>query len=119
MTAATDRTEQADPFVAQIRHLRIERGWSQSELARRAGVTNQAICSAEAGHNGYTVYTLQRLAAALDLRVCLCPAETAQDRRRRQWREYKARQRRPQAVDDTAEKSSELAVPDPPLRGAA
>lgn len=99
--SADDRAGRvADSFVAQIRQLRIERGWSQSELARRAGVSNQAICSAEAGHNGYTVYTLQRLAAALDLRVCLCPAETAQDRRRRQWRDYKQRQRRrPQPVD--------------------
>lgn len=92
--------DRVDPLVVEIRNLRIARGWSQAELARRTGISSNAINSAELGHNGYTLYTLRRLAAALDLDVCLRPAETRQDRRRRQWREYKQRQRHPQAVDD-------------------
>lgn len=64
---------QRAPIVEELRRRREECGWTQVELARRAGVSNQCINHAEAGRNGYTLHTVEALAAAFDLEVCLRP----------------------------------------------
>lgn len=58
-----------------IRALREQRGWSQSELARTAGMTQSAIARFEAGGTVPTLPIIERLADALDadLRVELTP----------------------------------------------
>lgn len=47
------------------RALREERGWSQSELARRADMTQSAVARFEVGGTVPTLAVLERLARAL------------------------------------------------------
>jgi transcriptional regulator with XRE-family HTH domain len=49
-----------------VRQLRQQRGWSQAELARAAGMTQSAVARFEAGGTVPTLPVLDRLAAALD-----------------------------------------------------
>ncbi len=58
-----------------VRHLRQERGWSQTELARAAGMTQSAVARFEAGGTVPTLPVLDRIADALDadLTVCVTP----------------------------------------------
>ncbi len=49
-----------------IRRLRLKRGITQSELARRARVTPANLCAIESGRRDLTVGTLLRIARALD-----------------------------------------------------
>ena len=51
-----------------VRDRRKARGWTQPELADRAGVSTTAIHNLEAGKNGFTDKTLAALAAALECR---------------------------------------------------
>ena len=44
-----------------IAHLRKERGWSQRELAERAGITHSAISSIENGKVSPSVSSLQKI----------------------------------------------------------
>ncbi|WP_424348039.1 helix-turn-helix domain-containing protein [Kocuria sp. CH-021] len=53
-----------------IRAARIKRGWSQTDLAQRSGVSRPTIARLEAGH-GVSTSTLLKLATALDLEVDL------------------------------------------------
>ena len=48
-----------------LRRLRLERGWSQSQLARVAGVTPAAISQAESGRRGLSLDTLVPLCESL------------------------------------------------------
>jgi ribosome-binding protein aMBF1 (putative translation factor) len=50
-----------------VRELRQHQGWSQSQLARAAGMTQSAIARFEAGGTVPTLPVLERLAAALDV----------------------------------------------------
>ncbi|MGW4736789.1 helix-turn-helix domain-containing protein [Nocardia xishanensis] len=50
----------------QIRAAREARGWSQTELANRAGMRQHAVSRLEAGDVVPTITTLERIAAALD-----------------------------------------------------
>jgi transcriptional regulator with XRE-family HTH domain len=52
-----------------VRRLRHERGHSQSELARRAGLAKQTLSSIEAGEANPTVLTLAAIAEALRVPV--------------------------------------------------
>lgn len=56
-----------------LRRLRVARGWSLSELARRAGTSAPTVHRYETGWRRFELYTLQKLAAALgctlDLRL--------------------------------------------------
>ena len=52
-----------------LRDRRKERGWSQSELANRAGVSRQTVSGIEAGHYGPSVDVALRLSGALGCRI--------------------------------------------------
>jgi HTH-type transcriptional regulator/antitoxin HipB len=54
-----------------ILRLRLERGWSQSELARRAGTKQANISRLEAGLGNPTVRFIQRVARALDVELAV------------------------------------------------
>ncbi|HJP74243.1 MAG TPA: helix-turn-helix transcriptional regulator [Pseudonocardiaceae bacterium] len=56
---------------AEIRTLREQRGWSQTELARRAGMTQSAMARFEAGGTTPTLPVLERVAGALEMRLSI------------------------------------------------
>ncbi|WP_370969834.1 helix-turn-helix domain-containing protein [Amycolatopsis sp. cg9] len=60
----------------EVRMLREERGWTQTELAERAGMTQSAMARFEAGGTIPTLPVLERVAAALQMRlsIALSPA---------------------------------------------
>ncbi len=53
----------------RIRELRRERGWSQEQLARSAGLSRNFVAQIERGESTPTVATLARLAQALALSI--------------------------------------------------
>ncbi len=53
----------------EVRHLRERNGWSQSQLAGAAGMTQSAIARFEAGGTVPTLAVLERLARALDRKL--------------------------------------------------
>lgn len=60
----------ARELVAQnIRELRQERGWSQDELAARAGLHRTYIGTIERAEQSITVDSMEKLAAALNVKV--------------------------------------------------
>jgi transcriptional regulator with XRE-family HTH domain len=58
-----------DLVARNVRRLRHERGYSLSELARRANLAKQTLSSIEAGQANPTVLTLAAIAAALGIPV--------------------------------------------------
>ncbi len=57
------------PIILRVRLLRRRRGWSQNELARRAGIAQPTISRLEAGKTaGVDLATLEKLAKALRVR---------------------------------------------------
>jgi ribosome-binding protein aMBF1 (putative translation factor) len=62
-----------------VRALRQQHGWSQSELARAAGMTQSAVARFEAGGAVPTLPVLERLARALgvELAVSFSPRAAA------------------------------------------
>jgi transcriptional regulator with XRE-family HTH domain len=65
----------------QVIELRLERGWSQSELARRAGTQQANISRIENGLANPTVKLLHKLANAFgtELRIGLCPPKKTRE----------------------------------------
>lgn len=63
----------------RVRELRVQQGMSQTELARRAGMTQPAVARFEAGGTVPTLPVLERLARALgaELTVHLAPPSPA------------------------------------------
>lgn len=59
--------DEAKKLGARIRALRKERGWSQSELARRIGVDRPHVARAERGVHLPEIITLQDYAQALSV----------------------------------------------------
>ena len=54
-------------ITIRLRELREQRGWSQSEVARQAGVRQATLSAIENGENkGIDFETLKRLAEAFD-----------------------------------------------------
>ena len=54
-------------ITIRVRELREQRGWSQSEVARRAGVRQATLYVMESGKSkGIDFETLKRLAVAFD-----------------------------------------------------
>jgi ribosome-binding protein aMBF1 (putative translation factor) len=54
-----------------VRELREQRGWSQSELAQAADMTQSAVARFEAGGTVPTLPVLERLARALGLELAV------------------------------------------------
>jgi transcriptional regulator with XRE-family HTH domain len=52
-----------------VRDMREDRGWSQAELARRAGMTQSAVARLEAAGTIPTLPVVERVCAALDADV--------------------------------------------------
>ncbi len=63
----------------RVRELRVRQGLSQTELARRAGMTQPAVARFEAGGTVPTLPVLERLARSLgaELTVRLAPLSVA------------------------------------------
>lgn len=55
-------------FGQAVKEARKERGWSQTELGKRAGVSRPTVARIERGQDGHTTM-LDRVAAALELTV--------------------------------------------------
>jgi HTH-type transcriptional regulator / antitoxin HipB len=74
--AAYQATRLRYELAEAIRGRREELGWSQRQLAERAGMTQPGIARFEAGGTTPTLPLLERLAAALGLtlQVSLAPA---------------------------------------------
>lgn len=60
-------TESRPPFGAHIRQMREARGWSQSTLAAKAGMSARQIANLERGGNQPRIATVMCLARALDV----------------------------------------------------
>lgn len=56
-------------FGARVRALREEKGWSQEELADRAGLHRTYISSVERGIRNPTITVIERIAIALEYRL--------------------------------------------------
>lgn len=78
-TEAYDAARLAFELGAAVRGLREEHGWSQTQLAQAAGMTQSAVARFEAGGTVPTLPVLERLARALDveLAVRFTPKTTA------------------------------------------
>jgi ribosome-binding protein aMBF1 (putative translation factor) len=63
---AYEATRLAFELGATVRGLREAKAWSQTQLAREAGMTQSAVARFEAGGTIPTIPVLQRLARALD-----------------------------------------------------
>ena len=51
--------------MATLREVRLRRLWSQRELARRAGVAEQTVVSAETGRRRPRLVSMRKIAEAL------------------------------------------------------
>ena len=76
------REVERDAFAHEVAlwvlRYRVERGWSQRELARRVGVKQPVIARLEAGETEPKVSTLARLAEALGADLVIRVAAHAQ-----------------------------------------
>ncbi|MEV4545070.1 XRE family transcriptional regulator [Micromonospora sp. S4605] len=66
---AYEATRIAFELGQQVRHLRENNGWSQSQLAQAAGMTQSAVARFEAGGTVPTLPVLERLARALTMKL--------------------------------------------------
>ena len=66
---AYDAARLAFELGRAVRELRERRGWSQAQLAKASGMTQSAVARFEAGGTVPTLPVLERLAAALDVRL--------------------------------------------------
>ena len=57
------------PLGHRIRLLRLERGWTLAELARRAGTSGPTLHRYESGWDRFELETLRKIAAALGARL--------------------------------------------------
>jgi len=75
---AYDAARLAFELGRRVRELRVQQGLSQTELARRAGMTQPALARFEAGGTVPTLPVLERLARALgaELTVRLAPSSS-------------------------------------------
>jgi HTH-type transcriptional regulator/antitoxin HipB len=68
---AYDAARLAFELGAEVRTLRERRGWTQTELAERSGMTQSAMARFEAGGTIPTLPVLERIAAALQMRLSI------------------------------------------------
>lgn len=57
----------ADHFAARLRSLREAKGWTQTELAEKAGLTKDGVAHLEQGRRSPAWATVLALAAALEV----------------------------------------------------
>ncbi|MGM2628535.1 helix-turn-helix domain-containing protein [Bacillus cereus group sp. Bce038] len=56
--------------MKRIREKRIEKGWTQLELAKKSGVPQPTISQIENGYRKYPTYTnIKRIAIALNINI--------------------------------------------------
>lgn len=67
--AGYEHAKRAYELARQVRELRVSRGMSQAELARKVGSTQPAIARLEAGGVAPNIDTLERIAGALGLKL--------------------------------------------------
>jgi transcriptional regulator with XRE-family HTH domain len=53
-------------FARTVRRLRVERGWSQEELADRAGLHRTYVGSVERGERNISIDNIEKIANALE-----------------------------------------------------
>jgi putative transcriptional regulator len=78
--AAFDKRRTEAEVAFQIRRLREGKGWSQKELAKRVGCSQQAVSAIEqVGYKRHSLPLLRRIAAVLDadVVVALVPRRAA------------------------------------------
>ena len=68
MPRGSEETGLVMVFAANVRRLRTERGLSQEALAEAAGVHRTYIGMLERGEKNVTIYNIERIARALDVR---------------------------------------------------
>jgi ribosome-binding protein aMBF1 (putative translation factor) len=68
---AYEKTRLAFELGRSVRMMREERGWSQTRLARAAGMTQSAVARFEAGGTVPTLNVLERLAHALGVELAV------------------------------------------------
>jgi transcriptional regulator with XRE-family HTH domain len=75
---------QPPPIGAQIRALRVAKGWSLTELARRVGTSTPTLHRYESGWDRFELATLRRVARALgaSLEIRLLPSGASAPRAR-------------------------------------
>lgn len=64
-----DPREVKEAFGASLRRHRTSRGWTQEELAARAGISGSTVSLIEQARNGPTLTVAVMLAAALETTV--------------------------------------------------
>jgi transcriptional regulator with XRE-family HTH domain len=69
MSGESSASDKFDLVARNVRRLRRDRGYSLSELARRAGLAKQTLSAIEGGQANPTVLTLTTIAAALGIPV--------------------------------------------------
>jgi ribosome-binding protein aMBF1 (putative translation factor) len=74
---AYEATRLAYELGRQVRELREQRSWSQTRLAREAGMTQSAVARFEAGGTVPTIPVLGRLAQALGAELTVTLKTTA------------------------------------------
>jgi transcriptional regulator with XRE-family HTH domain len=69
----------ADSALAMtLRRLRIEHGYTQEDMAHKAGLTVAAFARIERGHANPTWTTVRRIAAALDISLAVLGEQVEQ-----------------------------------------
>lgn len=62
-------------LISTLATMRIQKGWSQYELARRAGVAHTTIARMEALEYQPLLLTVMQIADALGCTLCICNKE--------------------------------------------
>ncbi|HZW25512.1 MAG TPA: helix-turn-helix transcriptional regulator [Gallionella sp.] len=70
-------------FAQNVRELRIERGFSQEELAHQAGLHRTYVGAVERGERNITLLNAQRIAEALGVTLDQCVRLNDEQPRRR------------------------------------
>lgn len=60
----------------QLKELRLSRGWRQSDLSEKVGLSRPAICNIEAGKRALTLTTLQRFCEVYSIDISYFGIET-------------------------------------------
>ncbi|MFI8658028.1 helix-turn-helix domain-containing protein [Priestia megaterium] len=57
-------------IINSIKEKRLEKGWTQLELAKKSGVSQASICQIERGNRRYPTHeNIKKIAKALEIRM--------------------------------------------------